>query len=232
MDKANTKSTKKSKTFTIKDPYSALTHFIGALLSIELIAPLAIKSSMHKSTMRTASLMVFIVSMIILYTASTVYHLFDISEKVNKTLRKIDHMCIYVLIAGTYTPICIVVLHNTTGYLLLTGIWILAIIGMVFNAFWITCPKWLSSSIYIIMGWLSMSISSYILKASKEAFYWLLAGGIIYTIGGVIYALKLPIFNKKHSAFGSHEVFHVFVMFGSACHYILMYQFVTKLPLH
>ena len=96
------------------------------------------------------------------------------------------------------------------------------------KALWVTCPKWFSSLIYISMGWVCVLAMQKIIQALPgAAFGWLLAGGVIYTIGGVIYALKLPIFNSRHKNFGSHEIFHLFVMGGSLCHYIVMYQFVA-----
>ena len=166
--------------------------------------------------------------MILLYAASTVYHTFDISEHVNKILRKIDHMMIFILIAGTYTPVCLIVLGNKSGYRMLSLVWGIAIVGIIINALWINCPKWFSSVIYIAMGWVCiMAIRQIVAALTPAAFAWLLAGGIIYTIGGVIYALKLPIFNSKHKNFGSHEIFHLFVMGGSFCHYMMMYGYVA-----
>ena len=166
--------------------------------------------------------------MILLYAASTIYHTLDISASVNRRLRKLDHMMIFILIAGTYTPVCLIVLGNRMGYALLGLVWGIALVGIVINAFWISCPKWFSSLIYIAMGWACVLAFSQIVQAlPPAAFGWLLAGGIIYTIGGVIYALKLPIFNSKHKNFGSHEIFHLFVMGGSLCHYVMMYGFVA-----
>jgi hemolysin III len=137
-------------------------------------------------------------------------------------------MMIFVLIAGTYTPVCLIVLGDQTGWALLALVWVIAVLGIFINAFWITCPKWFSSMIYIAMGWICILAFSKILAAlPKAGFLWLLAGGIIYTLGGVIYALKLPIFNARHQYFGSHEIFHLFVMGGSLCHYMMMYQFVA-----
>ena len=212
----------------IKDPGSALTHFIAMLTAMVAATPLLIKAASAPGTMHLKALSVFIVSMILLYAASTVYHTFDISEHVNKILRKIDHMMIFVLIAGTYTPVCLIVLGDQTGWALLALVWVIAVLGIFINAFWITCPKWFSSMIYIAMGWICILAFSKILAAlPKAGFLWLLAGGIIYTLGGVIYALKLPIFNARHQYFGSHEIFHLFVMGGSLCHYMMMYQFVA-----
>ncbi|MBQ8559766.1 MAG: hemolysin III family protein [Tyzzerella sp.] len=211
----------------IKDPGSAITHFIGMLMAIFAGIPLIIKAAQEPSRVYLFSAIVYMTSMILLYAASTIYHTFDISEKVNKRLKKFDHMMISVLIAGSYTPICLLVLEKSLGYILLTIVWSFAILGILIKAFWVTCPKWFSSVLYIGMGWTCVLAFTQILNAmSPAAFGWLLAGGIIYTIGGVIYALKLPIFNGKHKYFGSHEIFHLFVMGGSACHFIVMYGFV------
>lgn len=217
----------------IKDPGSAITHFIGMLMAIFAATPLLIKAS-HKSDMvHLASLSIFIISMILLYTASTLYHTFNLSEKINRRLKKIDHMMIFVLIAGTYTPICLIVLSGTVGTIMLILIWSMAILGIILKAFWVYCPKWVSSVIYIVMGWTCvLSFTQLISALPTKAFLWLLVGGIIYTIGGVIYALKLPIFNGKHKYFGSHEIFHLFCMGGSFCHFMLMYQFVATMPIN
>ena len=214
----------------IKDPGSALTHFIALIGSAAAAAPLLMKAAAEPgaSRMQTAALAVFIVSMILLYGASTIYHTLDISEKVNRLLRKLDHMMIFILIAGTYTPICLIVLGNRSGFLLLALVWAIAAAGILINAFWINCPKWFSSLIYIGMGWVCVTAFQEIINAlPTAAFSWLLAGGIIYTAGGVIYTLKLPIFNSRHKNFGSHEIFHLFVMGGSLCHYVVMYAFVA-----
>ena len=139
---------------------------------------------------------------------------------------------IFVLIAGTYTPVCVIAIRGALGYGLLALIWGIALLGIIFKAFWVTCPKWVSSVLYIGMGWTCLLAFTQILNAlPREAFYWLLAGGIIYTAGGIIYALKLPIFNGRHKYFGSHEIFHLFVMGGSICHFILMYKFLATMPI-
>lgn len=132
---------------------------------------------------------------------------------------------IFVLIAGSYTPICTIVLGGKVGYGLLTVIWIIAILGILFKMFWIGCPKWVSSVMYIAMGWLCIvAIAPIIHSLSRTSFAWLLAGGLIYTAGGIIYALKIPWFEHHWKEFGLHEIFHLFVMGGSACHMILMFQ--------
>ena len=215
----------------IKDPGSAITHFIGMVLALLASVFLLVRSVQNSDPLHTVCFFIFMTSMILLYCASTTYHTFDIGEKWNKILRKIDHSMIFVLIAGTYTPVCVLVLHNTMGYIMLAAVWGIALGGILLKLLWIDCPKWFSSVLYIAMGWICVLGFSQILAAlPRGAFYWLLAGGIIYTIGGIIYALKLPVFNQLHKAFGSHEIFHLFVMAGSFCHFMVMYQYVVYMP--
>ena len=211
----------------IKEPGSAITHFIGMLMAIFAAVPLLIKAAHEPSRIYIISLTIYAASLILLYAASTTYHTFDISAKVNTVLKKIDHMMISVLIAGSYTPVCLIVLKGKTRIILLSIVWAIAVAGILIKAFWVYCPKWVSSVLYIGMGWTCVLAFTQILNnMSPAAFGWLLAGGIIYTAGGVIYALKLPLFNNRHKNFGSHEIFHLFVMGGSACHFVVMYAFL------
>lgn len=211
----------------IKDPGSAITHFIGMLMAIFAAIPLLIKAAREPEHIYVISLAIYAASLILLYAASTTYHTIDKSAKVNTILKKIDHMMISVLIAGSYTPICLIVLNRRTGIVLLTLVWGIAIAGILIKAFWVYCPKWVSSILYIGMGWTCVLAFTQLLNnLSPAAFAWLLAGGIIYTAGGIIYALKLPIFNSRHKNFGSHEIFHLFVMGGSACHFVVMYAYL------
>lgn len=213
---------------TIREPGSALTHFIGMMLAVFAAVPLLVKAAITSGPRNFAAMCIFMLSMILLYGASTMYHSVNVSGKFLRIFRKIDHMMIFVLIAGSYTPVCLIVLGGERGYTLLGLVWGIALAGMLINAFWITCPKWFSSLIYISMGWVCVLVFGDLLAAlPPAAFLWLLAGGIIYTIGGIIYALKLPIFNAKYKFFGSHEVFHIFCMLGSVCHFIFMYNYVA-----
>ncbi|MFI3208119.1 MAG: hemolysin III family protein [Eubacteriales bacterium] len=211
----------------IKDPGSAITHFIGMLMAIFAAVPLIIKAASEPKPIYLISIIVYAASLILLYAASTIYHTFDLGKEGNTKLKKFDHMMISVLIAGSYTPICLLVLDKPTGLILLSIVWGIALGGIIIKAFWVYCPKWFSSVLYIAMGWTCVLAFTQIMNnMSSAAFGWLLAGGIVYTIGGVIYALKLPIFNKLNENFGNHEIFHLFVMGGSACHFIVMYVFV------
>lgn len=213
---------------TIREPGSAITHFIGMVMAVFAAMPLLIKAGISGSSVTFIAMAVFAASMILLYGASATYHSVNATGRVLRVFRKIDHMMIFVLIAGSYTPVCLIVLGGRTGYTLLAVVWGIAIAGMLIKALWITCPKWFSSVIYIAMGWVCLGVFGPLWKTlPKSAFVWLLAGGVIYTVGGIIYALKLPIFNAKHTNFGSHEVFHLFVMGGSICHFIFMYRYVA-----
>ncbi len=210
---------------TIREPGSAITHFIACIGAAIASSPLILKAH---NNITAIALSIFAISMILLYGASTIYHSVNVSDKVLKIYRKIDHMMIFVLIAGSYTPVCLIVLGGKMGYSLLALVWGVAIAGMLVKAFWITCPKWFSSLIYISMGWLCLLVFGTLWDVLPHAaFGWLLAGGIIYTIGGIIYALKLTVFNSLHKYFGSHEIFHLFVMAGSVCHFIFMYVYVA-----
>ena len=213
---------------TIREPGSAITHFIAMMMAVFAAVPLLVKAGVQSGQETFLAMAIFMGSMILLYGASATYHSVDLTGKSLRVFRKLDHMMIFVLIAGSYTPVCLIVLGGKLGYTLLALVWGIAAVGMIVKACWITCPKWFSSVIYIAMGWVCVLVFGPLLKTlSTPAFLWLLAGGIIYTVGGVIYALKLPIFNAKHKFFGSHEVFHLFVMGGSVCHFIFMYLYVA-----
>ena len=211
---------------SIREPGSAITHAIGIMMALVAAIPLLSKAG-QSSPQSLAAAMIFLLSLAALYSASTIYHSVVVPKKILRYFQKADHMMIFVLIAGTYTPVCMLTLHGRSGNLMLIVIWTLAVIGMFVKMCWITCPKWFSSVIYIAMGWSCVIIMKPLIGAfDLAALAWLAGGGIIYTIGGVIYALKLPLFNSRHKNFGSHEIFHLFVLAGSLCHIVFMYKFV------
>ena len=206
--------------FKIRDKVSALTHFTALVAAIFAMPALLIHAAANGAD-KTAliSLSVFMLSMVFLYAASTAYHSFQLSPMGCRRLKKLDHIMIFYLIAGTYTPVCIIALGNMW---LLALVWALALVGTVFKLCWVTCPKWVSSVIYIAMGWSCLSAMPQILATlSRVGFLWLLVGGLAYTVGGVIYAIKPKSLRKR--LFGPHEIFHIFVMTGSLCHYVFMY---------
>ena len=206
----------------LKDPFSAVSHLVGIILSIVGTVVLLLKSQYLPDRI---SLAIFGASLICLYSASTIYHALDVSEKVNQILRKIDHAMIYVLIAGTYTPICVMALTGAWSLSLLITIWVIAAAGIALTLLWFEAPRWLTTVIYVIMGWLVV-VASIPLKQTvgMAGLGWLLAGGIFYTAGAVIYATKRP--HITFAMVGFHEIFHVFVLGGSLCHYILMLEYL------
>lgn len=214
-----------SDMFRVRDPMSTLTHFIGFLAAIFATPPLLIHAAQSHATLtELVSLSIFMMSMILLYGASSAYHAFALSERGTRKLKKLDHTMIFFLIAGSYTPVCTVTLGQQ-GTQLLALVWGLAAAGAVFKLCWVTCPKWVSSVIYIAMGWSCLTAMPAIVAAlSAWGFFWLLTGGIFYTVGGVVYAIKPKRLAGK--VFGIHEIFHVFVMAGSACHYVFMYGYL------
>ena len=213
---------------TIREPGSAITHYVGMMLAMLAAVPLLIKATYSQDLEHVIAMLIFSISMILLYGASTLYHSVNLTGNALKIFKKIDHMMIFVLIAGSYTPVCMLVLDHMQGYPLLALVWGTAIAGMIMKLFWVTCPKWVSSVMYIAMGWECVFVFRPLLNTLPvEAFVWLLVGGIIYTIGGVIYALKIPVLDKIHRYFGLHEIFHLFVMGGSFCHFMFMFLYVA-----
>jgi len=163
--------------------------------------------------------------MILLYTASTLYHWLPVSDDWRRFLRRVDHSMIFFYIAATYTPICLIPLRGPWGWSIFGTIWGLALFGIGMKVFWLTAPRWLSTGIYLAMGWLIIvGIYPLYLNLPGAALVWLVAGGVSYSIGAVVYGIKWPNPIPKH--FGFHEIFHLFVIGGSACHFIVMYSYV------
>ena len=213
---------------TIREPGSALTHFIAMLLALCAAVPLLVRAAVHSGVKSLTAMTVFMISMVLLYAASTIYHSVNCSGRILRIFRKMDHMMIFVLIAGTYTPVCLLTLPKPSGLMLLAAVWGIALGGIFIKGFWITCPKWFSSVLYIAMGWSCLSVLGQLFSLLPlHAFLWLLAGGLIYTAGGIIYALRLPLFDARHPMFGLHEIFHLFVMAGSLCHFVFMFCYLA-----
>ena len=206
---------------------SSITHLVGAVLAIIGTISLLIHSIPKGETARNAASLVFGISMIVLYTASASYHWIDeAKERIKLMMRRIDHMAIFVLIAGTYTPLCVLALDKPAGWILLIAAWSVAFFGFLMKIFWMNAPQWISSGLYVGMGWMSVfEIKSLSSALPPQGLFWLAAGGIIYTIGAFIYGLEKPRLNI--SWFGSHELFHLFVIAGTACHYIMVYRYVA-----
>lgn len=216
--------------FRLKDPISSLTHFAGFLFTIPATSLLLIRAgSLGCSLSSLTALAVFMASMSLLYAASAAYHAFHINSFADGILKRIDHCSIFILIAGSYTPVCRIALPDN-GDILLKVIWGIALAGIWFKIFWVHCPKFVSSIIYIGMGWACLSVLPQLVASLGSGFGYLLAGGLFYTVGGVLYALKPKLFPREaETGFGNHELFHLFVMAGSFCHYLMAYQVLTML---
>lgn len=212
----------------LREPVNGLTHLIGAILSlIGLIALLVKVSVINGSSTDYIAILSFGISMILLYSASATYHSVIGKDSVIKVLKKIDHSMIFVLIAGSYAPLCLVALHNSIGYALFTAVVACGVIGIIFKICWVTCPRWISSTIYIGIGWLAVFAIYPLSKVlSWTGVFLILFGGVLYTIGGVIYALKKD--KIKIGVFGTHEIFHIFIMLGSLCHYLCVFCYVLR----
>ena len=212
----------------IREPGSALTHLAGLILVCIGAGPLIMRAKLYGSAYTVAGVLIFLLGSILLYAASTVYHTVVLDLEKTTFFRKLDHSTISIMIAGTYTAVCLTYLRGSVGFHLLAAIWPLAILGVLLKLFWITCPKWISSLLYALMGWLCVFSMGAILNAlPPAAFGLLLAGGIFYTVGAVIYAMHPRAFDAKHIYFGSHEIFHVFIMLGTFCHYLMMWIFLV-----
>jgi hemolysin III len=198
---------------------------VGTLLSIAGLITMIVTAALNENLISIIGGAIFGISMILLYTASTVYHGYNGTDSVILKLKKVDHAMIFVLIAGTYTPICMVALGGALGYGLLAGIWTLAIIGMVAKIKFIHMPRVLSAGIYVFLGWISVAFIHPLSEAlSFGGFFWLIAGGLFYTIGAIFYATKSE--KIKIGVFGFHEIFHLFILAGSLAHFILIQSYL------
>lgn len=210
---------------SLRDPVSGLTHCIGAALAVLATVLLIMRSVNPTMPWHIVTFSIFGGGMILLYTASTLYHWLPLSDKGIRFLRRVDHSMIFFYIAATYTPICLIPLRGPWGWSLFGVIWGLAVGGIFMKMFWLHAPRWFSTAIYLAMGWLVL-VGAYPLyqSLSAGALSWLVAGGIVYSLGAVIYAIKWPDPLPKH--FGFHEIFHIFVIGGTFCHFVVMYWYV------
>lgn len=209
-----------------REPINSLTHLTGAILSlIGLIALLIKVFSLNGTLIDYIAILSFGLSMILLYSASATYHSVISTDSIIKKLKKVDHSMIFVLIAGSYAPLCLIALQNPIGHTLFSAVLICGLVGIVFKLCWVTCPRWVSSTIYIGIGWFAVFAIYPLTKVlASTGIFLLILGGILYTIGGVIYALKKD--KIKIGLFGTHEIFHVFIMLGTLCHYLCVFFYV------
>ncbi|WP_050616355.1 PAQR family membrane homeostasis protein TrhA [Bacillus testis] len=210
----------------IREPINGFTHLAGAIFSFIGLLAMTIKAAAgHSTVLQLSAVIIFGISLILLYAASATYHLVVAKDTVIAWLRKLDHSMIFILIAGSYAPFCLISLHGLIGWFLFGLITLIAVSGVLFKLLWFSCPRWLSTVLYIAMGWIIILAAKPLSQAlSKEGLYLLIGGGIIYTIGGIIYALKPAFLEFKHLGF--HEIFHIFILLGSLAHFISVYEYV------
>ncbi|MBY0156244.1 MULTISPECIES: PAQR family membrane homeostasis protein TrhA [Cytobacillus] len=210
----------------IREPINGLTHLAGAILSFAGLLAMVIKASLTTSSpLAITAVAIFGISLMLLYSASATYHMVIAKDKVIAFLRKLDHSMIYVLIAGSYTPFCLITLNGVTGWVLFSIVSAVALSGILFKMIWFSCPRWLSTALYIAMGWIIVFAFSPLSESlSSTGVMLLLLGGILYTVGGVIYAIKPKFLEFKHLGF--HEIFHIFIMMGSMAHFLCVFMYV------
>lgn len=201
----------------LREPVNGLTHLAGALLAVIVLAVLVVMAIWMGKVRHLVAFSIFGVSLIALYTSSALYHLLPLSPRGVARLRRIDHMMIFVLIAGTYTPFCLIALGGAWRWGLLAAIWGIALGGITLKVLWMHAPSWFSTALYALMGWVSVIAAPVLVHAVPgPGIGWLIAGGLIYSVGAVIYAIEKP--NLWRGVFEAHELWHLFVLAGSACH--------------
>ncbi|WP_442598883.1 PAQR family membrane homeostasis protein TrhA [Neobacillus sp. D3-1R] len=210
----------------IREPINGLTHLVGAILSFIALLAMVIKTSMTTgSPLAITAVIIFGLSMILLYSASATYHMVMARDKVIAFLRRLDHSMIFILIAGTYTPFCLISLKGITGWILFSLVTTIAVSGVIFKLVWFHCPRWLSTSLYIGMGWLIIFFAAPLSEnLSPQGLFLLILGGVLYTIGGVIYGTKPKFLELKYMGF--HEIFHIFIMLGTLAHFLSVFLYV------
>jgi hemolysin III len=208
-----------------REPVNGLTHLAGAIAAtIGLLALLYFSRGVF---VKSISVIVYGLGLISMFSASATYHLVKAGSAVQNKLRKIDHSSIFFLIAGTYTPFCLIAFTGIWRWGLLTIIWVIALLGITVKVFYINAPRWLNVIIYLLMGWLCVvAVPQMHSMLPVGALVWLIIGGVFYTLGAGIYATHS--FNFRPGSFGFHEVWHIFVLLGAAAHYIsVMYLLIT-----
>ncbi len=207
------------------DIVSGATHLVAAILSIFGIYVLTLMATRYGTIKYWISFEVFGISMLLLYLASTVYHFLPATHHTSLFFKRVDHMMIYIFIAGSSTPIALLGVGGSIGLAIVIGVWICALLGCLTKIYWIHAPRWFSTLLYVLMGWAFGFVAVPLTRRfSPEAFQWLLYGGLCYTVGAIVYACKKP--NLIPRWFGFHELFHLFVMAGSFCHFWTVLQYV------
>ena len=208
-----------------REPLNSFTHFLGVLFAVfgaSLLLGLTV--GINFSFITLASVLIFCLSMFLLYSASSWYHYSNGSTKVLARLRKLDHAMIYVLIAGSYTPICLKYMSGMKGIIFSLVLWLIALIGSVVKLCWMKAPRWLSTAFYLIMGWSIVFDWKSLTLLPAGAVALLLCEGISYSIGAICYIIKKPNLSKL---LGFHEIFHIFILLGTLFHFLTVLFYVV-----
>ena len=210
--------------FRAREPFSSYSHLAGAVLSAAGLILLLVRAARADAAPGIGlAVLLFGLSLVALYSASAVYHYSLRGEAVLRVLKKLDHSMIYVLIAGSYTPVVLRYMEAPAAYVFLAVIWALALFGIAVKLIWIDAPRLVGTLLYLLLGWAVVFRFDVVLSMPAPAVFLLALGGILYTAGGVIYIVKRPNLSRT---LGFHELFHLFVLAGSAAHYMMVFWFV------
>jgi hemolysin III len=212
-------------TNALREPVNSISHAFGALASIAGLTLLVVFSSLKGTVWHIVSFSIFGSTLVMMFTSSSLYHGLKISDEKLAIFRRIDHIMIFLLIAGTYTPICLVPLRGPWGWSIFGVVWGLAVSGIVIKIFFMNVPRLVSTLIYLVMGWVCIVAIYPIVKILQPAcIAWLVAGGLFYSLGAIIYSLKKP--DPFPGIFGFHEIWHIFVISGSFCHFWVVFKYL------
>lgn len=212
----------------IREPVNALSHMAGSLASIAGLTLMVVVAAVKADAWHVVSFAIFGTTLVFMYTASFLYHGLQLSAKTLAIFRRIDHIMIFMVIAGSYTPLCLVPLRGPWGWSLFGIIWGFAAVGIVLKLFWMNLPRWISTLIYLGMGWLCMVVVYPLVQILEPApLLWLALGGLFYSLGALVYIFKKP--DPFPKMFGFHEIWHICVLLGSACHFWLVFGYLTYL---
>jgi hemolysin III len=211
-----------------KEPFNGVSHLLGGLGAI-IITVLLVRAAVIRGGSRAAApFLVYGLSMVLLYSSSAWYHLLDVSPRVHVMLRRLDHVSISILIAGTYTPMCLIALRGKVGTSLCWAVWGLAGAVILTDVFWLDAPRGLKAGCYVALGWFAVWAMIPLQRAiGWGGIAWMLAGGLAYSVGALLYAIKKP--NPWPGVVGFHEIWHLFVLAGSAGFVILVWRYVLPL---
>ena len=208
----------------IREPFSGLSHGVGVPLA--MVAMIVLLAASGGKPRHLIGFVIYGVSLIALYAASALYHSLRVGPRAIAWLQRLDHSAIFLLIAGSYTPFCLVTLHGVWGWSLLGAVYALATVGVALSVFGHKLPEWPRVTLYLLMGWLSvLAFGPLRAHLPPAGLGWLMAGGVVYSLGAVIFATDRP--HLWPGKFSAHDLWHLFVLGGSACHFIVMLWFVA-----